>query len=376
MQWNELLAALPGAHFLQTFQWAQIKAHNGWRSEYLVWRSLPGGLVQLEELAVDAAGELAEPVDPASVRSAALVLRRTLPGGGFSARIQVLYAPKGPVLDWGDVPLRRQALDDLRQHARQRRAIFIKIDPDLPLGWGVPVGLESNSNPVGLAAAEELADTGWRFSGEQVQFRNTVVVDLQPSEEELLARMKQKTRYNIRLAERKGVQVRPAGASDLDLLYEMYADTAARDGFLIRDRGYYLRTWGILLEAGLAEPLIAEVDGEPAAGVVIVRFAGQAWYYNGMSRPVHREKMPSYLLQWEAMRRAKRAGCRAYDLWGAPDAFVESDPLWGVYRFKEGLGGQVVRTLGAYDYPVNGLLYSLYTQALPRLLGWLRSRRR
>jgi peptidoglycan pentaglycine glycine transferase (the first glycine) len=110
--------------------------------------------------------------------------------------------------------------------------------------------------------------------------------------------------------------------------------------------------------------------------VVIVRFAGQAWYYNGMSRPVHREKMPSYLLQWEAMRRAKVAGFRTYDLWGAPDAFVESDPLWGVYRFKEGLGGQVVRTLGAYDYPVNGPLYSLYTQALPRLLGWLRTRRR
>jgi len=122
------------------------------------------------------------------------------------------------------------------------------------------------------------------------------------------------------------------------------------------------------------ETLIAEVAGEPVAAVVIYRFAGKAWYLSGMSVEAHREKMPNYLLQWEAMRRAKAAGCTIYDLWGAPDDFNENDSLWGVFRFKEGLGGKVIRTLGAWDYPTRSALYRGYTQVLPRLLDIMRRR--
>jgi lipid II:glycine glycyltransferase (peptidoglycan interpeptide bridge formation enzyme) len=103
-------------------------------------------------------------------------------------------------------------------------------------------------------------------------------------------------------------------------------------------------------------------------------FAGQAVYLFGMSRAEHREKMTSYLLQWEAIRRAKTLGCRVYNLWGAPDEFDESDGLWGVFRFKEGLGGYVLRTIGAWDFTPNPLLYKLYTQVLPRLMDILRAR--
>jgi lipid II:glycine glycyltransferase (peptidoglycan interpeptide bridge formation enzyme) len=95
---------------------------------------------------------------------------------------------------------------------------------------------------------------------------------------------------------------------------------------------------------------------------------------NGMSRLAHREKMPNYLLQWEALQRAKAAGAETYDLWGAPDVFDESDSLWGVYRFKEGFSGEVVRHIGAWDLPVNLNMYRLYTQILPRLLNWMRWR--
>jgi lipid II:glycine glycyltransferase (peptidoglycan interpeptide bridge formation enzyme) len=143
---------------------------------------------------------------------------------------------------------------------------------------------------------------------------------------------------------------------------------------VIRDQAYYQALWFTMMDAGLAEPLIAEVEGQPVAGVVIFRFAGRAWYMQGMSRPAHREKMPNYLLQWEAIRRAKAGGCRVYDLWRAPDDFTESDPLWGVYRFKEGLGGQVVRHIGAWDQPVRPLSYQLYTRLLPRMLDLMRRR--
>jgi lipid II:glycine glycyltransferase (peptidoglycan interpeptide bridge formation enzyme) len=205
-----------------------------------------------------------------------------------------------------------------------------------------------------------------------------------------MARMKQKTRYNIRLAERKGVTIRVGTPDDWGLLYHMYAETSVRDSFVIRDERYYRTVWqtfqqpstGNLSENSrqaqtpVCEPLIAEVDGEAVAAVVIFRFAGRAWYLYGMSRETHREKMPNYLLQWEAMRRAKSAGCTVYDLWGAPDEFNESDSMWGVFRFKEGLGGQVVRGLGAWDYPARPLAYRLYTQVLPRLLDVMRRRGR
>ena len=126
----------------------------------------------------------------------------------------------------------------------------------------------------------------------------------------------------------------------------------------------------------MAEPLVAEVEGEAVAGLVIFRFAGRAWYMFGMSREIHREKMPNYLLQWEAMIRAKEFGCTEYDLWGAPDEFSEDDELWGVYRFKRGLGGEVIRYIGAWDLPLNKFMYQSYTQFMPRLLSLMRSRGR
>ena len=193
-------------------------------------------------------------------------------------------------------------------------------------------------------------------------------------EDDLLARMKQKTRYNVRLAERKGVTIRAGTETDLDTLYRMYAETSVRDGFVIRDQKYYLDLWRTFLRAEILEPLIAEVENDPIAAVMIFRFAGTAYYLNGMSRDAHREKMPNYLLQWEAARRAKAAGCMVYDLWGAPNVFDESDSMWGVFRFKEGLGGEVVRHIGAWDLPVQPLMYKLYTQFLPRLLDILRGR--
>jgi lipid II:glycine glycyltransferase (peptidoglycan interpeptide bridge formation enzyme) len=221
-----------------------------------------------------------------------------------------------------------------------------------------------------------LAQRGWTLSRDQVQFRNTVTLDLRGSEADLLAGMKQKTRYNLRLAERKGVRVRAGSAADLDLLYRLYAETSLRDGFVIRGQDYYQAAWGRFMRAGLAQPLLAEVDGEPVAALVVFHFARTAWYMYGMSRAAHRDKMPNHLLQWHAIRRARAQGCDTYDFWGAPDAFVESDPLWGVWKFKEGFGGQVVRHLGAWDYAPSAAMYGLYTRVLPRVLNLMRRRGR
>jgi len=170
--------------------------------------------------------------------------------------------------------------------------------------------------------------------------------------------------------------VRCAVSGELGLLYQMYAETALRDGFVIRPEEYYRAVWSEFMQKGLCTPLLAEVEGRAVAGLVLFVFAGRAWYLYGMSREERRELMPNYLLQWEAMRRAKAAGASSYDLWGAPDEFTQSDAMWGVFRFKEGLGGKVVRTLGAWDYPSRPAIYHLYTRVLPRVLDLMRRRGR
>ena len=376
--WNDLIAGLPGPHLLQTWEWSRVKARYGWEPMPYLWRE---NLLEAFDPSRSAQGK---PLESNKLVAATMILKRRIPIRGLGARLNILYIPKGPLLDWSNEPLRTRVLDDLQSFARKQGAIFLKIDPDVVLGTGIPersptspvVGIVKRQNNDEQAVISALGRRGWLFSSDQIQFRNTIMIDLSPSEDELLAHMKQKTRYNVRLACKKGVAVRVGKMDDLPMLYKMYAETSARDGFIIRDEDYYLTVWQTFMESKTpaCEPLIAEVSGEPVAAIFIFYFAGRAYYLYGMSREAHREKMPNYLLQWEAMLRAKAAGCNLYDLWGAPDVFDESDPMWGVFRFKEGLGGQVVRTLGAWDFTPKPLWYKLYSEVIPRMLDVMRSR--
>jgi lipid II:glycine glycyltransferase (peptidoglycan interpeptide bridge formation enzyme) len=359
--WNELVSSLPLAHLLQTWEWSLVKTRFGWKAMPFIWKDSSGMPV-----------------------AAAMVLKRSLPVAGFAKKMCVLYVPKGPCMDWADPDLRQKILEDLCTFAKHQGAIFIKIDADVVLGTGVPGAAGAVQSEAGQMARSELESMGWKFSQDQIQFRNTVLIDLLPTEEEMLARMKQKTRYNIRLAQRKGVLVRVGTVDDLPTMYRMYAETSVRDGFIIRDERYYQAVWQEFMKVShttethqpFSEPLIAEVEGDIVGAVSIFYFSGHALYLFGMSRESHREKMPNYLLQWEAMRRAKALGCGTYNLWGAPDEFNESDELWNVFRFKEGLGGVVSRTIGAWDFTPNPFLYKTYTEILPRIMDIMRARGR
>lgn len=338
-QWQQALAQLPDPHVLQSWAWGEVKGRHGWQAEHWLWEG------------------------NGRPRAAALLLTRRL--GPLPLR--VAYVPKGPLLDWADGALVEQVLADLEALARQRRALLLKIDPDVRL-----------DAPHAADVVAQLQRRGWRFSPQQVQFRNTMYIDLTLEEDELLARMKSKWRYNIGLAQREGVCVHAGGLDDLGLLYQLYHETSLRNRFVIRPESYYRDVWTTFIEAGLAQPLLAEVDGEPVAMVILFRLGRRAWYMYGASRSAHRDKMPNHLLQWEAMRWARAQGCAVYDLWGAPEVLDETDPLWGVYRFKQGFGAEMVRYIGAYDYPARPLLYWLYTAASPRLLAamrWLHWRR-
>lgn len=342
--WNDAIRDLPYAHVLQTAEWGAFKQRTtGWNPDYV---RLNGG------------------------RGAALVLTRRV--GPFA----VIYIPKGPMLDYADPQQLAAALDQLEMLARRRGAIWLKIDPDVVIGTDEPGSPNAAPEPVGATVIHTLATRGWHFSESQVQFRNTIVIDLTCSEDELLRRMSQSTRYKVRYGPKYGVTVRTGTLDDLPLLYRLYAHTGARDGFLTRPESYYTDEWGSLMRAGLAHPLIAEYDGAALAHVILFQFGRTCWYFYGASTDQHRNLMATYALQWEAIRWAKSVGCTRYDFWGAPNNFIESDPMWGVYRFKTGFGGTVTRTMGAWDYRPNSILYALYEQAMPRFIAALKRLRK
>ncbi|MGC8782178.1 MAG: lipid II:glycine glycyltransferase FemX [Anaerolineae bacterium] len=337
--WDAALLALGRPHILQSWAWGALKAQTGWRAIRLLWRDH----------------------DAAPQAAAALLVRRLW----TAWPVAIAYVPKGPLLDWSDDGRIEDVLGRLEAEARRAGAIFVKIDPDVRA-----------DDATGEKAMATLRRRGWRASAEQIQYRNTLITDLTPDEDALLAAMKPKWRYNIRLAERRGVMVRAGTAADLPIFYAMYVETGARDGFLVRPYPYYRNIWEHFLAQGLGHLLIAEVEGRPVAGLFLFRFGPTAWYFYGASTGQSRELMPNHALQWAALRWAKAAGCTRYDWWGAPDVLDESDPMWGVYRFKQGFGGVFTPWIGAWDYPVHRPGYWTYTVMMPRLLAVLRRRHR
>ena len=344
--WEESLRQLPNPQLLQGWDWGEFKGRWGWQPVRLLWSSEKGLPL-----------------------AAAQILQRPIPRTPW----RMLYIPRGPVLNYDNPDLATQILADLETYAQAEKALFLKIDPDVAVGHEPE---PPSIDPQGQALRQQLLARGWCYSDQQIQFKNTTILDLTPSETDLLAAMKSKWRYNIRLADRKAVVVETGGVDDLAAFFQLYAETAQRDRFLIRPEAYYLDVWRQYLTANpkSGDLLLAKHDGQLIAGLILLYYGRTAWYMYGASSDQDRHLMPNHLLQWEAIKTARTAGCVRYDMWGAPDQFDESDSMWGVYRFKLGFGSVTRQGIGAYDFPIRPRLYQLYHQLLPRLLSLLRSR--
>ena len=322
--WHDFLSRHADAHLLQTSAWGALKSAFGWTPAWVV----------------NGVGDVG-----------AQVLFRDLPLG-FS----LAYIPKGPVPSGGDWPSLWPEVDAL---CKARRAVFLKVEAD---SWA--------------DQSVDLTAQGFRPSAHSIQPRRTITLDISGAEDEILARMKQKTRYNIRLAAKKAVTVRTS--SDIAEFSQMMDVTGTRDTFGVHSQEYYQRAYDMFSPLGGCELLVADYEGQALAGVMVFAWGRRAWYFYGASTNQERNRMPTYLLQWEAIRWAKAKGCTEYDLWGVPDAdqdtleteFKErSDGLWGVYRFKRGFGGQLMRSAAAWDRVYNPLSYLGYQALMARRLS-------
>ena len=351
--WDAFVQHHPAAHLLQLSGWGALKQRFGWDAERVAMASTvePGALPQI------CAGAL-------------LLFRR-------AAGLTLGYAPRGPLVDWHDRSQTTVVLDSLEHACRMRGAAVLKIEPDLPDTW---------------ANRALLASYGFRPSSQTIQPPSTTVLDIFGSEDEVLLRMKSKWRYNVRLAQRKGVSVRECTSADLPVFNALMAATAERDGFGVHDPEYYAAAHR-LLAPDHAVFLLAEFAGEPLAAIVVGCVGQTAWYLWGASGDRERNRMPNHALQWAGMNWARARGATRYDFWGIPDELgrlamalnhgdgsavpvdalpleIERFPshgLWGVYRFKQGFGGVVVRTVGAWDRPVSALGYAAYRAGLRAL---------
>jgi peptidoglycan pentaglycine glycine transferase (the first glycine) len=321
-EWEAFLARNPQAHLLQTAAWGELKAQFGW---------------SVERLRIGTCG--------------AQILFRPLPLG-----YKLAYIPRGPIGDW--LP---GLLPDIDEVCRRLRAFVLIVEPD---------------REQDTSFGDALTQHGFRPSPYPIQPRRTLIVNLEGGEDDILNRMNQKTRYNVRLAVRKGIEVHTSG--DVSVFTRLLRETAERDRFGAHTDRYYEAAYLLFKAGGAVELLVAEFEGQPLAALMVFAHGNRAWYLYGASSDRERNRMPTYALQWEAMRWARARGCAHYDLWGVPDADSEtleagfetrSDGLWGVYRFKRGFGGRLARTVGAWDRvyaPALFQAYRLYSRLVRR----------
>jgi lipid II:glycine glycyltransferase (peptidoglycan interpeptide bridge formation enzyme) len=334
---------------LQTGFWGQFKQAHGWRAHSFSV-TLAGG------------AELHAGSAAAGSAFGMLVLSRR-----FFRMFSLAYVPFGPVLD--PVEGRGELLSALARALRShlpRTTLFLRFD----LPWR-----RTGESPVASARPRVTK------AASNMQPPDTVIVDITPPLEQVLGSMKSKTRYNVRLSGKKGVIVSEGGPDDLDRWYALYRETSSRDRIAIHSRAYYQG----LFQASQSYPgvkptvklLLARHGEELLAGNIVAFWKSRAAYLYGASSGEKRNLMPTYALQWEAIRMAREAGCASYDLYGVPPQPDPDHPMFGLYQFKTGFSDCVVERWGTWDVPFRPALYVLYRAAeAVRMLYYRKIRKR
>lgn len=339
-RFNSFIAAHPKGHFLQLWEWGMVKKGMGWEPIPLI---------------LEQDGE---------IKAALLILKRRLPLPGLKKSI--FYAPRGPVAATDNLHFHQLLFEGAQRIARKHGAIFLKIDPDV-------VNTDTGYQNILMQCGFRKKETGLNFEGVQPNY--VFRLDITPSEIKLLENMHSKWRYNIRLGRKKGVEVRQAvSKEDLPVFYNILQETAERDHFLIRGYEYFEWIWDYMVENGYAQIFLAEYQGEVIAATLAMILGDKAWYLYGASSNRQRQVMPNYLLQWEMITWARSQGCSLYDFRGVSGDVDESNPLYGLYRFKKGFNGVFTEFAGEWDYVYAPLLYFMWTRFLPVYMKKVRSK--
>jgi peptidoglycan pentaglycine glycine transferase (the first glycine) len=319
-EWNDFYSKHSEAHFLQSSAWGEVKAAFGWYPPVYIISGTAGAQILFHKL-------------PLGIKIGHIA------GGPIGTNYQELWK-------------------ELDKFCREQKAVFIKVEPHA-------------YEPLDEALKAELK--GFTRTNDYIIGRRSILVDLTEKEDVWLARMKPKTRYNIGLANRKGIKV--VMSENIESFTTLIENTAERHDFKPRGLAYYQKVYQSFISQKASNSSIkgvllqAEFDKKPVAAVIVIANGEWAWHLYAGTSNNDRHLMPSYPLILECMRWAANQGCRQFDFWGIPDYDEEilentfstrSDGSWGVYRFKRGFGGKIIRSVGAWDRVYNYSLYSLY----------------
>ncbi len=314
--WDTALRAMPNPHLLQSHRWGDLQSRFGW---------------EVERHHVEA-GELTVPVS-------VLVAPTLVPGGRYG------YVAKGPALHADRIAA---ALGPLSELARALELAFLTIEPELAAGWAPPAP--------------------WR-KAKPMQPQHTSIIDLRPDPEDILAALKPKTRYNVRLAEKRGVTVERS--DDVGAFAELAQQTSARHRIQLAREPYYRAVHELMAADGTSRIFLARHQGQALAGIMVLRFAGRATYLFGASAREGRDLMPAYLLHWHAIQEIRNLGDTEYDLWGIPPDQRPGHALAGLWQFKSGWNGRLVAYAGAFDLPIQSTMWRGH-QAMSKIRGNVR----
>lgn len=315
--WERFIADYPFATIHQTAEWGEFQSSIPSRGKY--W------IIILEK--------------DNKIVGGTLLVRHKM-GKGFCW----LYTPRGPLINFEDSEHSEKLLSAIKAIATQEKAIFLRIDP--PTNEKIKL--------------KDFQEVNWGFQPE-----HTLILDLTKSEENLLSEMKPKGRYNIKLAEKKGVKIRKADLAnpqqfqkDIDGYYRLLQETTQRDKFSAHPKEFYQNLLTHLRDN--AALYLAEYEGEIIAAAIITYFQDTVTYYYGVSGNQHRNLMAPYLLHWKIIQEAKQNGYKVYDFFGIAPADAKNHPWQGVTEFKQKFGGHEISYPKAQEYPFRKIIYSLY----------------
>jgi len=317
-EYENFISSHPKGHFMQSRMWGDVK--NNWKWEGIICRDETG-----------------------AIKGTLSLLIRKVPIFPFT----LMYGCRGPVCDMHDEKTLRELIDGARKLAKKYKSYELKLDPDV---------LKSDEETVQIlkSIGFTMTDSGKNFEGIQPKFvfRNTIAG---MTEDEVLASISQKTRYNIRLAMKKGVETKICGKEMVPEFSRIMLETGLRDGFVTRTPEYFEKMLDALGEN--ARLYMAFYEGKPVAGTLAIYYGDKVWYLYGASSNAYRNVMPNYLLQWEMIRWAIEKNCRIYDFRGVSGDLSEDNPLYGLYRFKRGFNGDFCEFIGEYDLILNKLMF-------------------
>lgn len=299
----------PKGHFLQSPEWAKLKSE--WKNEVVLSEDKDG-----------------------NIKGAMSILIRKLPYINSS----IMYSPRGPVCDIHDKETFQELVDGAKELAKKYNAFIFRVDPDIPDN---DEEFKKIAQEVGFKLKEDVKDFN-----EVIQPRYVFRLNVKDkTEEELLKSFHEKTRYNIRLAGRKGVTIRDGNREDLKDFYRIMQETGNRDNFLIRPLEYFEKMYDCMGKDYL-RVIMADYNGKPISGAIAIYYGNKVWYLYGASSNENRNVMPNYLVQWEMIKWALEKKCDVYDFRGVSGHVDEHHPQYGIYKFKKGFNGDFVEFVG------------------------------